>query len=130
METTTRQTFRSDLRYGKDLMKSGVAGLSRGRDAYLQGQPLSDVLGDSAKASIGLATLGACAGLLRYYLPARRARLAKTVACGLVGSAIGFLAAFAWNTRELTESMTRSAGKQIGVVRDQHWLDHHPIDYA
>lgn len=126
----TRRTLRSDIRYGRELMRSGVTGLSSGRDAYLQGQPLSDVLGDSAKASLGLATIGACAGLLRYYLPARRARLAKTVACGLVGSAIGFLAAFAWNTRELTESMTRNAGKQIGVVRDRRWLDRHPIDYA
>ena len=55
---------------------------------------------------------------------------AKTVACGLVGSAIGFVAGFAWKTRDLTEGMAHSAAKQMGVVRDQHWLERHPIDYA
>jgi hypothetical protein len=123
-------SFKSNLRYGRELLKSGAAGLSSGREAHLAGQPLSELLAHSARASLGLATLGACTGLLRYYLPARRGRVAKTVACGLVGSAIGFAAAFAWMTRELTESMTRSAVKQINVVRDQRWLDRHPIDYA
>jgi len=120
----------SQLRYGRELVKSGVCGLSNGRDAHLNGRPLSDVLVRSARASLGLATLGACAGLLRYYLPARRGRVAKTVACGLLGGAFGFLAGFSWKTRELAESMRRSAAKQMGVVRDQHWLDRHPIDYA
>jgi len=79
---------------------------------------------------LGLATLGACAGLLRYYLPARRGRVVKTIACGLLGGAFGFLAGFGWKTRDLAESMTRSAAKQIGNVRDQHWLAENPIDYA
>lgn len=118
------------IRYGRDLVKSGVSGLGDGRDAHLNGRSLSDVLGESARASLGLATLGACAGLLRYYLPARRGRLAKTIACGLLGGAFGFLAGFGWKTRELAESMTRSAAKQMGDVRDQHWLSEHPIDYA
>lgn len=127
---SARQALRSNLRYGKDLVKSGVSGLSNGRQAHLNGQPLSEALARSARASLGLATLGACAGLLRYYLPARRGRVARTIACGMVGGAIGFAAGFAWKTRDLTESMTRSATKQMGVVRDQHWLSRHPIDYA
>ena len=127
---TPQEAMRSNLRYGRDLFRSGVAGLSSGREAGLNGQALSNVLAQSARASLGLATLGACAGLLRYYLPARRGRIAKTVACGLVGSAIGFVAGFAWKTRDLTESMAHSAAHQMGVVRDQHWLERHPIDYA
>jgi len=126
----TEQSFRSNLRYGRELMKSGVAGLSSGRKAHLDGQSLSELLARSARASLGLATLGACTGLLRYYLPARRGRIAKTVACSLVGSALGFVVGFAWMTRDLTESMTRSAVKQMNAVRDQHWLERHPIDYA
>ena len=126
----SQDSIGSQIRYGRELVKSGVDGLSNGRDAHLNGRPLSDVLGQSARASLGLATLGACAGLLRYYLPARRARLAKTLACGLLGGAFGFLAGFGWKTRELAESMTRSAARQMGTVRDQHWLDRHPIDYA
>ena len=127
---TARQALKSNLRYGRELVKSGASGLSTGREAHLNGRRLSESLAQSARASLGLATLGACAGLLRYYLPARRGRIAKTVACGIVGSAIGFVAGFAWKTRDLTESMTRSAAKQMGLVRDQHWLERHPIDYA
>lgn len=125
-----QRTFESRISYGRELVKSGVSGLTTGRDAHLNGRPLADVLSESARASLGLATLGACAGLLRYYLPANRARLAKTVACGLIGGAFGFLAGFGWKTRDLAESMTHSAAKQMGVVRDQHWLADHPIDYA
>ena len=126
----TRQSISTNFRYGQQLIRSGVAGLSSGRDAHLNGRALSEVLSESARASLGLATLGACAGLLRYYLPARRGRLVKTIACGLVGGAFGFLAGFGWKTRELTESMSRSAARQMGTVRDQHWLADHPIDYA
>jgi hypothetical protein len=122
--------WESRVRYGRELVKSGVSGLSDGRDAHLNGRPLSDVLSESARASLGLATIGACAGLLRYYLPARRGRLVKTIACGLLGGAFGFLAGFGWKTRDLAGSMTRSAAKQIADVRDQRWLDKHPIDYA
>jgi len=126
----TPHSLELQLRYGRELLKSGVAGLNDGREAHLHGRPLSDVLSESARASLGLATLGACAGLLRYYLPARRGRLVQTLACGLLGGAFGFLAGFGWQTRELAESMTRSAAKEMGTVRDQHWLDQHPIDYA
>jgi hypothetical protein len=124
------QSLKSNLLYGRALMKSGVSGLSSGRETHLQGQRLSDALADSARASLGMAALGAGVGLLRYCLPSRRGRVAQTVACGIVGSAIGFAAGFAWKTRELTESMAHSALKQINVVRDEHWLDRHPIDYA
>src|SRR5579883_3274757 len=130
MAMTGQQSLRSNLEYGRQLVKSGVAGLSRGRDEHLQGQPLSEVLVRSARASLALTALGACAGLLRYYLPAGRARLAKTIACSLVGSTIGFAGAFTWKTRALAESMGRSAVQQMSAVRDQHWLDRHPIDYA
>jgi hypothetical protein len=125
-----QHSLESQIRYGRELLKSGVSGLSNGRDAHLNGRCLSEVLSESARASLGLATVGACAGLLRYYLPARRDRLMKTLACGLLGGAFGFLAGFGWKTRELAESMSRSAAKNMGDVRDQHWLDLHPIDYA
>jgi len=123
-------SFESQIRYGRELVKSGVTGLSNGRERHLNGRPLAEMLEESARASLGLATLGACAGLLRYYLPARQHRVLKTIACGFLGGAFGFLAAFGWQTRELAESMTRSAAKEIGTKRDQHWLELHPIDYA
>lgn len=118
------------LRYGRTLVKSGVAGLRSGRESHLHGQPLSEVLSESARASLSLATIGACAGLLRICVSGRRGRFPKTLAWSVVGSAIGFCAGFAWQTRELTASMGRSSLKQMGAVRDQHWLERHPIDYA
>jgi hypothetical protein len=127
---STRQSFSSRVHYGRQLVKSGVQGLSSGRQEHLQGRPFGDVLTQSARASLGLATVGACVGLLRYFLPARKHRTAQTVACGLLGGTVGFLAGFGWKTRDLTESMTRSAARQISVARDQRWLERHPIDYA
>jgi hypothetical protein len=124
------QSFSSRVHYGRELVKSGVHGLSSGREAHLNGRPLSDVMMQSARASLGLATLGACAGLLRYYLPTRNHRAVKTIACGLLGGAVGFLAGFGWKTRDLAESMTRAAAQQMNVVRDQRWLSQNPIDYA
>ncbi len=118
------------LRYGRTLVQSGVAGLRSGRESHLNGQPLSAVLTQSARASLSLATFGACVGLLRFYGAGRRGRLPKTVAWSVVGSAVGFCAGFAWKTRELAASMGRSSLKQMGAVRDEHWLERHPIDYA
>ena len=118
------------VRYGQTLVKSGVSGLRSGQEAHLNGQPLSAALSESARASLSLATIGACAGLLRFYLSGRRGRIPKSIACGVAGSAIGFCAAFVWETRNLTASMGRSARKQMGAVRDQRWLERHPIDYA
>ena len=118
------------LRYGRTLVKSGMSGLRSGRETHLNGKPLSAVLTQSARASISLATIGAFAGLLRFYVSDRRHRLPKTVAWSVVGSAVGFCAGFAWKTRDLTASMGRSSLKQMGMVRDERWLERHPIDYA
>ena len=123
-------SWESQIRYGRELVKSGVTGLSNGRDEHLHGRPMTELMTESARASLGVAVLGACAGLLRYYLPSRQHKLAKTVACGLLGGAFGFLAGFGWQTRTLTESMARSAVREMGARRDQHWLEMNPIDYA
>jgi hypothetical protein len=118
------------LRHGKTLVRSGVSGLRSGRESHLNGQALSSVLGPSARASVALATIGACAGALRSCASRRRGRLSKTIAWSALGSAIGLCAGLAWKTRELTASMGRSSLKQMGMVRDEHWLERHPIDYA
>jgi hypothetical protein len=120
----------SYLDYGRTLVKSGVSGLRSGRESHLHGRPLSEVLTQSARASLSLATLGACLGALRFCASDRRYRVPKTVAWSALGSALGFCAGFAWKTRELAASMGRGSLKQMGTVRDEHWLERHPIDYA
>jgi hypothetical protein len=47
-----------------------------------------------------------------------------------MGSAIGLSLGLAWKSRRLTESMASGALQRIGKVRDEHWLESHPIDYA
>jgi hypothetical protein len=49
---------------------------------------------------------------------------------GLLGAAIGVGASVAWESRRLTASVAGGALKNIGRVRDEHWLTNHPIDYA
>jgi hypothetical protein len=120
----------SYLRYGRSLANSGAVGMRRGRETYLNGRPLGVVLNQKARASLGLAAIGACAGLLQCLVSGRRRRVPESIALGAVGSAIGFFAGFTWKTRDLTASMVHAAAKNMGAVRDEHWLDRHPIDYA
>ena len=126
----TDATLMTYVRYGRLLISSGVSGLRKGGESYLHGQRLSAVLVHSVPVSLGLATVGACAGLLRSFVRGRHARAPHTLASGMVGTAIGFCAGLTWETRDLTSTMARSAAKQIDLTRDEHWLQSHPIDYA
>jgi hypothetical protein len=118
------------LRYGRSLANSGAVGMRNGRDAYLNGKALGPVLSQKARASMGLAAIGACAGLLQCFASGRDRRIPKSIALGVVGSAVGFIAGFSWKTRDLTASMVQGAARNMGSARDAHWLERHPIDYA
>src|SRR3974377_828762 len=120
----------SVLRYGRELVNSGLSGLRTGRESHLQGQPLSEALTESARGALGLAAIGTCAALVGSCLAGHRDRRAKAVGYGVAGSVIGLVVGLVWKTRELTASMGRSALKEMGTVRDEHWLQRHPIDYA
>ncbi len=120
---------KSRLRYSRALVNSGLSGLRNGRDSHLQGQPLSGALTESARGAIGLAAIGTCAAIVGSCFAPRDKR-AKAVGYGVVGTVIGLVVGLAWKTRELTASMGRSALKEMGTVRDEHWLQRHPIDYA
>ena len=122
--------MKSRLQYGRALVNSGISGLRNGRDSHLRGQPLCDALTGSARGALGLAAIGTCAALIGSCFSGRRNRSAKAVGYGVAGSAIGFLLGLSWKTRDLTACMGRSALKEMGTVRDQHWLQTHPIDYA
>jgi hypothetical protein len=49
---------------------------------------------------------------------------------GLLGGAVGFGAGVVWKSRRLVASAANSALRNIGKVRDEHWLTKHPINYA
>jgi hypothetical protein len=127
---SSEKTVEQYLHYGRSLVASGSEGMKAGRQAYLNGKPLGPVLSEKARASLGLAAVGACAGLVQYMVSCRRRRVPASLALSAAGSVIGFVAGFAWKTRDLTGSMLQGASRAIETTRDEHWLETHPIDYA
>jgi len=68
--------------------------------------------------------------LLSSCLAPRRNRLSNAFALGTLGSALGFCAGFSWKTRKVASSVAQSAARELRIVRDEHWLERNPIDYA
>lgn len=118
------------LRYGKQLIDAGVSGIRAGQDAARGQDSLSSVAADAARDSLALAAVGAGIGLLHSCLTSRRNRLSSALVLGFAGSALGFTAGFAWNTRRVTTRVANSAKRELRKARDAHWLELNPIDYA
>ncbi len=119
----------SNVQYGRDLANSGLEGAGRGREEFLQGQPLAPFLGKAAARALKHAATGVCLGVLVGSM-SRKPRLSRALAWGTLGGAIGFGAALSWRTHSLAASMGRGALKNVNRVRDQRWLEKNPIDYA
>jgi hypothetical protein len=121
---------KSNADYGRELLHSGIEGARSGGEAFLHGEPFTPFLGGSVRGALKPAVWGACLGVLGSYPGYRQKSVCRTLAFGLLGGAIGFGAGVAWESRRLTASVAGSALKNIGKVRDEHWLTKHPIDYA
>ena len=120
----------SSLEYGRKLLNSGFEGARSGREAFLHGRPLTPFLSESARAAWKPAALAACIAIVGGCPGSRHRSVSRMVAYGFLGGAIGFGTALAWKSRHLTASVTDGAWRNIGRVRDEHWLEKHPIDYA
>jgi hypothetical protein len=127
---TLRQWSNSNLHYGRKLLDSGLQGARSGEQAFLGGAHLSPVLNRSARIALGPAALGACLGVIGSQSGGRRHSAARVFTCGVLGCVVGFGAGVVWDNRRLAASIAAGARKSMGRVRDEHWLDHHPIDYA
>ena len=115
--------------YGRKLLDSGIEGAHSGEEAFLDGKPLTPFLNESVCSAVTPAVLGAFIGALSSYMGQRKS-VARRLAYGLLGGAIGLTAGLAWESRRLTASMADGALRNIGKARDEHWLEKHPIDYA
>lgn len=124
------QWTKSNADYGRKLLNSGFEGARSGEEEFLSGKPIAPFLSESARHSVTAAVLGASIGLLGGLSTTRHKSTIKAVACGLVGAALGFGASVAWEGRSLGASVIAGALKNIGKVRDEHWLEKNPIDYA
>lgn len=125
-----REWSRASSNYGRKLVNSGLEGARSGREEFLHGTPLAPFLNLSARYALGPAVIGACIGVLGSYPGDGHRTRGKALAYGLLGGAIGFGAGIAWESRHLTESVASGALRNISKVRDEHWLERHPIDYA
>lgn len=121
---------KSSADYSRKLVDSAVEGARTGEGRFLKEAPLVPFLNESARRALTPAVVGAFLGVLSGYLRNERRSTPKTLADGLLGGAIGFGAGMIWENRELTASVFSSAWENIGKVRDEHWFEKNPIDYA
>jgi hypothetical protein len=120
----------SGIEYGRKVVSSGLEGARSGREAFLSGKSLTPFLSESVNKAWTPALVGACIGVVGSIPGTRQKSISKVFACGLAGGVVGFGLAVAWTSRRLTESITDGALRSINKVRDEHWLENHPIDYA
>jgi hypothetical protein len=121
---------KSQAEYGRELLHSGFEGARCGGEVFLHGEPLTPFLSESVRSALKPAALGACIGVLGSCPGSRQRSIGRALVYGLLGAAIGVGASVAWESRRLTASVAGGALKNIGRVRDEHWLTNHPIDYA
>jgi hypothetical protein len=121
---------RSNIDYGRELVRSGFEGAAHDREAFLDGVPLLPFLNDAARRARKQAAIGVCLGLLGGYLGRRHKPANRAVAYGALGGIIGFGAGFTWRAHRLAASIGHGAATKVNAVRDEHWLERHPINYA
>ena len=111
-------------------MNSGLEGVRSGREAFLHGRPLTPFFRESFRKALTPAAVGACLGLLTSRPGNGKRSAARSLTSGIVGGLIGLAAGLLWENRFLAASSAGGALEGIDTVRDQHWLERHPIDYA
>jgi hypothetical protein len=124
-----RQWSKSEVEYGRKVLNSGLEGARSGREAFLDGRSLTPFLSDSIRNALKPAAMGAVVGVLGGFSGSHKSP-GKVLAFGLLGAAIGLAVGLVWESRKLTVSVASNAWKNIDKVRDEHWFERHPIDYA
>lgn len=126
---TVQEWIESEVSYGRKVLDAGLEGTRSGREAFLEGKPLTPYLNDSARKAIIPAAIGTCLGMAGG-ATGRNRSVGRVLAFSLLGGAIGFGLGLAWESRGLTQRAVSSAIRKIGKVCDEHWFERHPIDYA
>jgi hypothetical protein len=116
--------------YGRKLFNSGLEGARSGREAFLHGGSFAPFLGESVRSALKPAAFGVCLGVLGSRSRNHHTSATRAVTCGLLGGTIGFGLGIAWQSRHFVASVMSSTLGGIEKVRDEHWLEKNPIDYA
>jgi len=126
---TAEQWLKSEVKYGRDVVHAGLEGSRSGREAFLNGRPLTPYLNKSVCKALIPAAIGTCIGALGGVTQRNRSA-GRVLAAASVGGAVGFLVGMVWENRGLTRSTVRGAAREIGKVCDEHWFERNPIAYA
>jgi len=121
---------KSNGEYGRKLVHSGLEGARSGQEEFLAGKPIAPFLGKSALSALTAAAIGTGIAILGALASDRRHSPTRILAWAAIGGVVGFGAGMAWESRELGESVVARALKNMEKVRDEHWLELNPIDYA
>jgi hypothetical protein len=121
---------KSKADYGRKLLNSGLEGARSGRETFLHGGALAPFLGKSLRNALKPATFGLCLGVLGSRPGNHHKSAGRAAAYGLLGGVIGLGVGIAWESRRLTASVASAVIGSIEKVRDEHWLEKNPIDYA
>ncbi|MGZ4815072.1 MAG: hypothetical protein ACXVZV_06675 [Terriglobales bacterium] len=113
------------LLYGYKLVGAGVSGLRIGEKDH-NDIVASSIARSARKALLPAAATAAVAMLAFRSVQGRRDRWLRIFGC----SALAFSTAFGWTSRVITSDLLSSAAREVNKVRDQHWLELNPIDYA
>ena len=116
--------------YGRKLFNSGLEGARSGREAFLHGGSFAPSLGESARSALKPAAFGVCLGVLSSCPKNGHKSVGRAIARGIVGGVVGFGLGLAWLNRNLAVSVVSATFEGVDKVRDEHWLERHPIDYA
>ena len=124
--------LRSEMEYGRHLADSGWSGALSAWETLNEEEPVGEVLSRSARASVAPTLMCAGLGALCALALQRRGKPNRDVALalGIAGGFVGFTAALAWGTRELSSEVARGAWREMATTRDSHWLDRHPINFG
>ncbi len=114
-----------ELDYGRDLLQAGIEGIRAG-ERQATGNDNVHIATSACESLKAAAVGGALALLLCKLIDHRKTPVARVFAC----SGAAFCADFIWRTRSISSRALKCAEKEMAKVRDQHWLDSHPIDYA
>jgi hypothetical protein len=116
--------------YGRKLLNSGLEGARSGREAFLHGRPLALFLGESVRYALTPSAIGLCLGVLGSRSGNHHKSAGRAVAYGFLGGVIGLGVGIVWESRRLAASVASAVYGNIEKVRDEHWLEKNPIDYA
>lgn len=121
---------KSEVKYGRRVLNSGLEGIRSGQQVFLHGGAVSPFLRESLRKALVPAAVGACLALLTGCPKDSRRLLGRLLSSGLLGGLVGVTAGVVWETRYLAASVAGGAIARIDKVRDEHWLERNPIDYA